>query len=209
MAGFWKPGEVIASRGIYRKKVWSVIPTIVVRDCLEELVLALLPATECLVEETYSRGKNAANRLWDFKVADWKLAPFIWHSNRLLILHEPEKFYSTWLFWHENSNEFLGYYINFQLPFRRSHCGIDTMDLEFDLDINPDLSFKWKDEDEYQKAMDRGLIVPEWIQQIEKAKPEIFGRLEKHQYPFDGSWLDWMPDPTWTPPPPPKNWDKI
>jgi hypothetical protein len=33
--------------------------------------------------------------------------------------------------------------------------------------------------------------------------------LEKRQYPFDGSWLDWMPDPSWTPPKLPENWDKF
>jgi len=209
MGDYWKPDDVIASRGIYRNRVWSVIPTIVVGDCLEELALALLPATECLVEETYSKGKKAARRLWDFKVADWRLAPFFWHSSRLLLLHEPDKFYSTWLFWHETDKEFLGYYINFQLPFRRSHCGIDTRDLELDIDISPDLSFNWKDQDEYQKAIDCALILPEWTQEIEKAKLEILDRLEKCQYPFDGSWLDWTPDPTWSPPTLPGNWDKI
>ena len=93
----WNPGDVIAHRGIYRNKVWSAIPTIVVRDTPQELVLILLPGAECLVEETDSKGKSAANRLWDFKAKDWKLASFQWHAKRLLILHEPDTFYSVWL----------------------------------------------------------------------------------------------------------------
>lgn len=205
----WKTGDVIVSRGIYRNKVWSAIPTIVVRDIPEELALALLPGAECLVEETYSKGKKAANRMWDFKEKDWRLAPFQWHSNRLLILHEPGAFYSICLFWQENNDEFLGYYVNFQLPFKRNHCGMDTRDLELDLDIDPDLSFHWKDRDEYQKAIDLGLISPEWVRAIEVEIPGILDRLEKRQYPFDGSWLDWRPDPNWTPPRLPKNWDQI
>ena len=147
--------------------------------------------------------------MWDFKVADWKLAPFLWHTSRLLILHETDTFYSTWLVWQENSNEFLGYYINFQLPFKRTSGSIDTRDLELDIDINPDLSFTWKNMDEYEKAIDCGLILPEWIKGIEEVKPAIFDRLENHRYPFDGSWLNWRPDPTWTPPTLPANWDKI
>lgn len=205
----WKPGNIVAWRGIYRGRIWHANPMIVVKDSFEELVLTLLPDAECFVEETYSKGKMAAKRRWDFRDTDWKLARFPWRTNRLLILLEPDKFYSIMQFWHHASNEFLGYYINFQLPFKRSHCGIDTLDLDLDIDIDPDLNFKWKDLDDYQKAIDNGIIFPEWVQGIEVAKQEILDRLEKRQYPFDGSWLNWRPDPGWSPPTLPENWDKI
>ena len=58
MAHFWKPGEVIASRGIYRKKIWSAIPTIVVRDTPEELVLTLLPGIEAAISGILDRLEN-------------------------------------------------------------------------------------------------------------------------------------------------------
>lgn len=205
----WQPGEIIATRGIFRNKVWSALPTIVVRDCSDELAIALLPGAECLVEKTYTLGKKAANRLWDFTVNDWTLAPFVWHTNRVVILHEPGKFHSVWLFWQEDNNEFGGYYVNFQLPIKRSVCGIDTLDLELDLDIHPDFSSSWKDEDEFQKAIKSGLILPEWIQAIEEETPEILDKLEKRQYPFDDSWLHWTPPSHWAAPRLPENWDQI
>ena len=71
------------------------------------------------------------------------------------------------------------------------------------------LALEWKDVDDYQKAIECGIIPPEWVQGIETAKPEILDRLEKRQYPFDGSWLDWMPDPAGPLPTLPENWDKI
>lgn len=83
------------------------------------------------------------------------------------------------------------------------------MDLELDLIVNPDLSIKWKDFDEYQKGIERGIIRQDWIQGIEIAKKEIFEKIERRKYPFDGSWLNWTPDSTWSPPKLPKNWDKI
>jgi predicted RNA-binding protein associated with RNAse of E/G family len=95
------------------------------------------------------------------------------------------------------------------VPFQRTHCGIDTLDLDLDLIIHPDFSYEWKDVDDYQKAIENGIIFPEWIQGIEKAKSDIFNKLEKRLYPFDGSWLNWMPDPIWSPPKLPENWDKI
>jgi protein associated with RNAse G/E len=113
------------------------------------------------------------------------------------------------LFWDDASNQFLCYYINFQVPFKRRQWGIDTLDLDLDIVIDPDFSFKWKDEEDYQKAIEHGLFTPEWVQGIENAKPEIFEKLEKRLYPFDGSWLDWKPDPNWEPPKLPENWDKI
>jgi protein associated with RNAse G/E len=204
----WKPGEVITWRGIFRNRIWHAMPTFVVKDTLQELVLTILPGALCKVEKDYNKGKNG-RRIWDFKDTDWKLDDFIWHTNRLLFILEPEKYFSTNLFWNHEKNRFIGYYVNFQYPYRRTHCGIDALDLELDLDIAPDLSFTWKDMDDYQKAIACGLISPECIQGIETAKPKVLERLEKRQYPFDGSWLDWIPDPSWAPPTLPRNWDRV
>jgi protein associated with RNAse G/E len=185
------------------------MPTVVVKDSVEELVLAIKPGAECMVEENYARGKKNGKRRWDFKHEDWTLQTFIWHTNRLLFLLEPQKYYATIFFWNNESNNFLCYYINFQLPFERRDCGIDTLDLDLDLIINPDLSHEWKDLDDYQKAIDSGIMFSEWIEEIENSKQEILQQLEKRQYPFNGAWLDWVPDSTWSPPTLPENWDKI
>jgi len=162
-----------------------------------------------MVEKDYANGKKNGKRRWDFKAETWELKKVHWHTNRLLFLLEPKKYYSTIFFWNNESHEFLGYYINFQLPFKRSHCGIDTLDLDLDLIINPDFSYEWKDIEDYQKATDEEIISPEWTKEIDKAKKEVLDTLEKRQYPYDGSWLNWMPDPDWLPPKLPENWDKI
>ena len=205
----WRSGAVIVWRGVFRNRVWHAQPVIVVKDTPEEMCVTLLPGTECVAPEGYLDGKDSAKRRWSFKDNDWKLENYAWRTNRLLILLEPNTYYSTMFFWRADSNDFLLYYINFQLPFQRSHCGIDTLDLDLDLIINPDFSFRWKDEDDYQKAIDHEVIMPEWTQAIEIAKKEIFYKLEKRQYPFDGSWLNWRPDAGWSPPSLPENWDKI
>ena len=209
MTNLWRPGDVIVWRGIFRTHIWHAVAMIAVKDSPEEMVLALLPGAERIAEKNYASGKKNGKGRWDFKDKPWELEKIHWRTNRGLILLEPKKYYSTVLFWNHARNEFLGYYVNFQLPFKRSHCGIDTLDLDLDIVIKPDLSFRWKDEDDYQKAMEQGVIIPEWIQGIESAKPEILERLEKRQHPFDGSWLDWMPDPSWSPPNLHENWDKI
>ena len=45
--------------------------------------------------------------------------------------------------------EHWGWYVNLQLPFRRTELGFETMDLVLDLIVDPDGSWRWKeDEDE-------------------------------------------------------------
>jgi protein associated with RNAse G/E len=205
----WQPGEVISWRGIDRGRIWHVQPTILVKDSPDELVLALLPGAECIAEESYPKGKKNGKRRWDFINRDWQLAKYSWKTNRLLLLFEPQKYYSTIFFWNDSSNDFLCYYINFQLPFKRNNCAIDTLDLDLDLIIHPDFTYEWKDVDDYQKAISHGIILPEWVQEIEVATSEILDTLEKRQSPFDGSWLDWKPEAAWSPPKLPANWDKI
>jgi hypothetical protein len=205
----WNPGDVVTWRGIFNNRIWHVQPTIVINDSPDELILTLLPETECVAEASYPEGKKHGKHWWEFIDNDWTLKKYRWRTNRLLIILVPEAFYSTMLFWDDASNQFLCYYINFQVPFKRRQWGIDTLDLDLDIVIDPDFSFKWKDEEDYQKAIEHGLITPEWVQGIENAKPEIFEKLEKRLYPFDGSWLDWKPDPNWEPPKLPENWDKI
>jgi len=209
MINYWKSGDIIVWRGIFRDRVWNALTVIVVKDSPEEIVMTLLPGTECRTESDYSKGKEHAKRRWDFKEKVWKLDKFFWHTNRLLMIVEPEKYYSTILFWNHASNKFVCYYMNFQSPFQRHAGGIDTLDLDLDLVVNPDLSYEWKDVDEYQRAIESGIISQDEILGIESAKQEILEKLEKHQYPFDGSCLDWMPEPGWQPPTLPENWDKI
>ncbi len=205
----WKANDVIAWRGIYRDCIWHALSTIVVKDSPEGTVLALLPGAECIASKGYLNGKANAQRRWDFKSSDWNLQKFTWHTNRLLIIGEPAKYYSIMHFWDDKSNEFLCYYVNFQLPLQRSHVGLDTLDLDLDLIVNPDHSIEWKDLDEYQKSIETGIILPEWVEEIEIARNEVLDRLEKCEYPFDNSWLNWRPDPNWSAPKFPKDWDKI
>jgi protein associated with RNAse G/E len=205
----WNPGDVIVWRAIFRNRIWNALAVIIVKDTPEEIILTLLPEAECMTETDYAKGKKNGKRRWDFKDEFWKLEKYSWRTNRLLFLLAPEKYYSIIYFWNGTTNEFRCYYINFQLPFRRSPLGIDTLDLELDLVIDPNFLYRWKDLDEYEQAIEAGIILPGWVDEIETAKLEVLDRLAKRQYPFDGSWLSWKPDPNWLPPKLAENWDKI
>ncbi len=209
----WKPGDSVALRGIYNQRVWIVQSTLVVEDSEEETVLAILPGAECMMPEGYVNGKHGEKHSWDrwgdYKSDNHHMTKFLWHTNRLLVLLEPDKYYATIYFWENNTDQFLCYYVNFQLPFQRSECGFDTLDLELDIVIEPSYEWQWKDLEEYEDGVNRGVLLKEWNEKIDNAKKEIFERIEQRQYPLDDSWLNWRPDPNWSAPKLPANWDKV
>lgn len=209
----WAPGEAVALRGIYNNRVWYMQSAVVVHDTAKGVALVILPGAECSAPREYIHGKHGESGhydRWGNYLGDrWNMESYDWRTNRLLILLEPEKYYARMFFWEDSSGNFLYYYINFQLPFHRSEIGFDTLDLELDLVVAPDYDWHWKDIENYQKGVDCGVICREWTEQIEFARKEVFETLGNRKYPFDGSWLDWKPDPIWQPPRLTENWDKI
>jgi hypothetical protein len=209
----WEPGEPVALRGIFAERVWYMQSALVIHDTPQEVALVVLPGAACSAPSEYIHGKHGASGEYDrwgnYLGNRWNMESYSWRTNRLLILLEPEKYFARMLFWEHNSGDFLCYYINFQLPFRRSPIGFDTLDLELDIVVEPNFEWYWKDVENYQKGIDCGVICSEWAEQIETAKKEIIQTLATRYYPFDGSWLHWKPDPNWKPPKLPENWDKI
>ncbi len=209
----WKSGDNVVLRGIYNHRVWIAQSAVVVKDDPDEVALAILPGAQCAMPEGYINGKHGVRRGWsrweDYRNDDCNMQDFIWHTNRLLLLMEPEKYYATIYFWRNEDHQFLCYYVNFQLPFTRSANGFDTLDLELDIVIEPAYDWRWKDVEDYQDGIARGILSKEWTDKIDQAKNEIFQKIEMRSYPFDGFWLNWTPHSSWSPPKLPENWDQI
>ena len=119
---------------------------------------------------------------------------------------EPGRYYGISLFWESDTGEFRNFYINFQLPFRRSHAGFDSLDLNLDLVVQPDLSWRWKDEDNWTAAMASGALDEVTIGGVEAGREEALKRVQAGLGDLT-DWVDWMPDPGWAPPRMPADWD--
>ncbi len=206
----WNKGDNVLLRGIYDSRPVYVQSLRVVKDTPAETALLILPGAECVAPSNYIHHGHGLWNRWEETLGNTlQMEKYLWHTNRFLILLEPEKIYSTVYIWEAASDRFVCYYINFQLPFRRTKLGFDTLDLDLDIVIDASGKWQWKDEEEYQQAIRAGVIRPEWVSEVEHAQTEIFSRLEKRSYPLDDSWLNWKPDSSFPLPYLPQNWDEV
>jgi protein associated with RNAse G/E len=206
----WNEGDNVLLRGIFDRRPVYVESLRVIKDTPVETALLIWPGAKCVAPNGYIQNGHVSWDRWAETLSNTlDMKKYIWHSNRLLILLEPDKFYSTIYIWEAASSRFVCYYINFQLPFHRTTLGFDTLDLDLDIVIETPQKWKWKDENEYQRGIRAGGIRTDWVKEIERAQNEVFNRMEKHIYPLDASWLNWRPDPTWTVPYLPENWDEV
>lgn len=202
-------------RGIANRQVWLVRPSVVVSDSPRQTLLLLVPGTRCkfpagLITRKYSGSRNSRQSRWDEQEnPPWEMVDWIWQQKRFLTFLEPDYYYSIAIVWDHDSNKFHSWYVNFELPFRRSPIGFDTLDLELDLVVSSDYSLRWKDADEYREAVRRGVITAYMAEQIAKSQKEVLQKIEQRAEPFDGSWIDWMPVGNWTIPDLHPDWGKV
>ena len=103
------------------------------------------------------------------------------------------------VFWRDGA--FAHWYVNFEQPLRRSPVGFDTFDEKLDLIVQPDGSYRWKDEDELEQAAALGLL------DAGAVRAEAARVLE--EWPFPTGWEDWRPDPSWPIPQLPDGWERV
>jgi protein associated with RNAse G/E len=209
----WNEGDAVLLRGVHDGSAVYVQSTRLVKDTPQEVALAIWPGAECAAPAGYLHNKNEKGLPWE----RWpetlshtlNLQKYRWHTNRFLILMEPEKYFATLYIWNAASEAFTGYYINFQLAFTRGPHGFDTLDLDLDIVIEPSYQWRWKDVEDYQEGIRLGGIRPEWVSRVEQARKEAAARLQERLYPLNGAWLDWRPDPAWSAPCLPPGWDSV
>ena len=135
------------------------------------------------------------------------LQPGRWRGHGVLILTPPEVAHSIWWFFGDDAS-FTGWYVNLEAPAQRWRGGIDVVDQALDIWVDPNLRWRWKDEDEFADHTDHPLF---WTQQeADQIRAEGERMIELAQagaYPFDGTHLDFKPDPAWETTELPPIWD--
>jgi hypothetical protein len=110
-----------------------------------------------------------------------------------LTFHTRGSFSSVNLGW--SGPDFVGWYVNFELPYDETQYGLQTMDLILDLLIDPTGTPQLKDQADYAEALQRGILdVPV---ELEEEKARVQRQFELGRGAFDPAWITWRPDPAW------------
>jgi predicted RNA-binding protein associated with RNAse of E/G family len=81
----------------------------------------------------------------------------VWRNDTLRLMF-PERQHSVWLSWvtDGSSRKFSQYFVNMEEPFRRTAVGFDTQDHTLDIEVAPNLTWKWRDTGELQEHVKHG-----------------------------------------------------
>ncbi|MFJ6404432.1 DUF402 domain-containing protein [Streptomyces hydrogenans] len=205
----WAPGEHILwrYRGIGTDEVHICRPVTVVRDTPDLLAVWMAPGTECvrpvLADGTPVHDEPLATRYTAPRTTERAR----WAGSGVLKLARPGDPWSVWLFW-DRGWRFRSWYVNLEAPRRRWSGGLDSEDHFLDISVYPDHSWLWRDEDEFAQAQRSGLMDAGSAARVEAAGAAAVRLVEEWGTPFRDGWEEWRPDPSWTVPALPADWDR-
>lgn len=193
-------------RDVFRGKVWTATPFRVVSDASDVLALAVWPGVERLAP-THQAALSSSQRdeivrtvaLPNLAAGTWELTTWTWQNDTKLTLLIPGAYFSVDLCFRDDG-ELVVWYVNFERPFQRTPIGVDTFDLLLDLVVDPDLSYRWKDEGEYALGRRLGIVSDDEHREVQAARDEVLALLGRRIGPFDERWLSWRREEHWPPP---------
>ena len=204
------PGETVVVQEVWRGQVWAARPMRVVRDEGDFVALWFprgtcwkAPTTPPEFPQVEDRGTRlaecAARGEWVFRDAEWDV-------DTLCLIRESE-WHAVWVSWLPDGSHW-GWYVNLQEPLRRTELGFETMDLVLDVIVDPDRTWRWKDEDELQTFVERGVVDAAMAEHVREEGLRVAARAERNEPPFSEPWPEWRPDPSWDTPDLPEGWDR-
>ncbi|WP_455352707.1 cytidylyl-2-hydroxypropylphosphonate hydrolase [Streptomyces sp. SYSU K217416] len=209
----WSPGDHILWR--YRGNavggnghVHICRPVTVVEDTPDLLAVWMAPGTEC-VKPVLADGRTPVHHepLATRYTAPRTTVRSRWFGTGVLKLARPGEPWSVWLFW-ERGWRFKNWYVNLEEPRTRWTRGVDSEDHFLDIAVHPDRSWNWLDEDEFDQAQRAGLMNAGQARRVRRAGRAAVEVITAWGRPFCDGWQDWRPDPRWTVPVLPDDWDR-
>jgi hypothetical protein len=200
---FFKPGDVVAYRGVLGGKVTWACAATVVEDRPDLTAIYWRTGTPVVRPAARPTPQSILDN-------DIPIIPDRWKKTDVLSINQPGAAYSLELMWLTGTTNFDCWYVHLQETMRRSAVGFDTMDQMLDIVISPDKStWRWKDEDEFEEAVVIGVYSPEEAASIRAEGERVIERLNHNQPPFCDGWENWRPPTEWGIPDLPEGWDRV
>jgi len=206
------PGQVIVHRNTRRGRLAFVRAARVVSGGDLGLLLWMARGTPLVNEVALDGRGSRAMPFTEWVTQQYKLSPGTWQGPGILLFFPPGADHSVWWFW-DDEGAFLCWYVNLEETAVRWDdgpvAGIDVIDQDLDVVVAPDHTWEWKDEDEFAER----LALPDhyWVHDEPAVWAEgrrVIKIAEAAEFPFDGTWTDFVPDPSWQLPELPPGWDR-
>lgn len=206
----WPAGQVIVHQEVWHGRVWAARPLTVVEDDDDRLILWMPAGTRRKVPgtpPTRSDPSTLDDRLIELlQHRDWIYGDHEWDVETLWIVHAGD-WHSTWVSWLPNGEHY-GWYINLQEPLRRTPLGIQAMDLMLDVVVEPDLRWRWKDDEQFERMAARGIFDANTHARVRSEAADVIARIERREAPFDEPWPQWRAASSLPFPELPAGWDQ-
>ena len=204
-------GDTVVLQEVWHGRVWAGWPMTVVRDDGDFVALWFPKGTHWkapTTPPTREREENRGERLAACAaLGDWVYRDAVWDVHTLLLMRAGD-WHALWVSWLDGFAHW-GWYVNLQEPFRRTQRGLETMDLMLDALVDPDRTWRWKDEDELATFVERGVFDAAIATRVRDEGLRVVTRAERNEPPFSEPWTEWRPDPSWTTPELPAGWDRL
>jgi uncharacterized protein len=194
--GYRQPGQQIEVRFLLVNQPFLVVPVTVVTDGPDLISHYLADGTHYLRREAMD-GSPPPRVIPPEEIGTvaTRMVEDTWRGSHRLVVTRPGQAHAVFLKWNA-AWEFREWYVNLQEPLRRTG-GFDTRDNFLDIQVSPDRSWRWKDEDELELAVELGRRTREQAEAIQREAESIIPDIEAGSFPFDDSLIDWRPEPEW------------
>jgi len=194
-------GRQVLYRNVSSGRLVSVRPCRVISDDDRGLLLWLARGSAVAVEAAVDGRGIRDMPFTEWVRLEYRLETRTWLGPGILKFIPPDADHSVWFF-RDDTGAFTNWYVNLEERAIRwddgAVAGVDVVDQDLDVVVAPDLSWQWKDEDEFAER----LALPEHYWVADEAAVRAEGRrvikvIEAGEFPFDGTWTDFRPDPSW------------
>ncbi|MGI5213669.1 DUF402 domain-containing protein [Plantactinospora sp. CA-290183] len=207
------PSRIILHRNVRRGRIGWVRLARVVSDDSRGLLLWIARGAPVAYEVADDGRGMRAMPFTEWLTRSYRLEQGVWNGPPVLKFLPAGADHSVWFF-RGADGRFANWYVNLEEHGVRwddgAVAGVDVVDQDLDVVVRPDRSWHWKDEEEFAER----LAVPEhyWVPDAAAVRAEgerVVKLAEAGQFPFDGTWCDFVPDPGWTVPTAlPPGWDR-
>jgi hypothetical protein len=213
----FEPGRLVVHRHFQGDRLGLVKLCRVVSDDERGLLLWLARGSAMLDRRAVDGRGLRAMPFHEWLRTETRLFPTNWQGEGILKLLRPGQAHSVWWFF-TPTGAFNGWYVNLEDPAVRwqdgegdaAVLGVDYIDQDLDVVVSPDRSWRWKDVEEFTErlAHPNDYWVPDGSAVWDEGK-RMIALAEAGAFPFDGSWCDFRPDPSWPVPTEfPAGWDR-